>query len=81
MMEPMESIADTMLKIIDKKLKFNSQFEKIKTNFMQTTSFKVTGSRPLSGHIIPKGAKNEALQIIVVNSKIIVTANYIKLFI
>ncbi len=31
---------------------------------MQTTSFKVTGSRQLSGSIIPKGAKNEALQVI-----------------
>ncbi len=31
---------------------------------MQTTSFKVTGSHQLSGSIVPKGAKNEALQVI-----------------
>ena len=31
---------------------------------MQTTSFQVTGGRPLSGSITPKGAKNEALQVI-----------------
>lgn len=31
---------------------------------MQTSSFEVTGSRLLSGSIAPKGAKNEALQVI-----------------
>lgn len=31
---------------------------------MQTTSFEVIGGRPLSGSIVPKGAKNEALQVI-----------------
>lgn len=31
---------------------------------MQSTSFLVTGGRPLSGDITPKGAKNEALQVI-----------------
>ena len=31
---------------------------------MQSTSFQVTGGRPLSGDITPKGAKNEALQVI-----------------
>lgn len=31
---------------------------------MQTSSFEVTGGRPLSGSIVPKGAKNEALQVI-----------------
>ena len=31
---------------------------------MQTTSFQVTGGRPLNGQISPKGAKNEALQVI-----------------
>ncbi len=31
---------------------------------MQTTSFEVTGGRVLSGSIVPKGAKNEALQVI-----------------
>ena len=31
---------------------------------MQSTSFQVTGGRPLSGAITPKGAKNEALQVI-----------------
>lgn len=31
---------------------------------MQTTSFQVAGGRPLSGSIEPKGAKNEALQVI-----------------
>ncbi len=31
---------------------------------MQSTSFQVTGSRLLSGSITPKGAKNEALQVI-----------------
>ncbi|HFA48047.1 MAG TPA: UDP-N-acetylglucosamine 1-carboxyvinyltransferase [Bacteroidetes bacterium] len=31
---------------------------------MQTTSFQVTGGRSLSGEITPKGAKNEALQVL-----------------
>ena len=31
---------------------------------MQTSSFEVTGGRQLSGNIVPKGAKNEALQVI-----------------
>ncbi len=31
---------------------------------MQSSSFEVTGGRPLSGSIVPKGAKNEALQVI-----------------
>jgi UDP-N-acetylglucosamine 1-carboxyvinyltransferase len=31
---------------------------------MQSTAFEVIGGRPLSGSIVPKGAKNEALQVI-----------------
>jgi UDP-N-acetylglucosamine 1-carboxyvinyltransferase len=31
---------------------------------MQSSTFEVTGGRPLSGSIVPKGAKNEALQVI-----------------
>ncbi|MCU0345356.1 MAG: UDP-N-acetylglucosamine 1-carboxyvinyltransferase [Saprospiraceae bacterium] len=31
---------------------------------MQNTAFEVIGGRPLSGSIVPKGAKNEALQVI-----------------
>lgn len=31
---------------------------------MQTSTFEVTGGRTLSGNIVPKGAKNEALQVI-----------------
>ncbi|MBI1228410.1 MAG: UDP-N-acetylglucosamine 1-carboxyvinyltransferase [Bacteroidetes bacterium] len=31
---------------------------------MNSSTFEVTGGRPLSGSIIPKGAKNEALQVI-----------------
>jgi UDP-N-acetylglucosamine 1-carboxyvinyltransferase len=32
--------------------------------YMQSTAFEVTGGRPLGGSIVPKGAKNEALQVI-----------------